>query len=89
MKTAYPDVGQIAERGAQIYSQRLRQLLEPTHKGKYVVIDVDSGAFEIDADRMAATDRAREKWPAARLYLARVGYDTVGRIGGRLAAKLP
>jgi len=74
-----------AERGARLYEQKLRALLEPVHNGKYVVIDVDTGEYELDADHLAASDRAAAKRPGASLYAARVGSRSLGRIGGRLS----
>ena len=76
----------ISERGMRIYEDRLRQILEPLHNGKYVVIDVDSGEYELDDDHLAASDRAAAKRPDAALYATRVGFRTLGRVGGRLAA---
>jgi hypothetical protein len=80
-----PTSGLIAQRGQRIYEQQLRQLLEPAHNGKYVVIDVDTGEYELDADHLAASDRAAAKHPNASLYATRVGSPTLGRVGGRLA----
>jgi hypothetical protein len=75
--------GDIARRGAQIYDDQLRGLLEPTHNGKYVVVDVETGEYELDDDHLAASDRAAAKRPGARLYATRVGSRTLGRVGGR------
>jgi hypothetical protein len=76
-------LGEISRLGAQIYNERLRPLLEPAHLGEYVVIDVETGNFEVDSDHLAASDRAAAKHPGAPLYATRVGMRTVGRIGGR------
>lgn len=81
-----PPPGEIVERGTQIYESRLRQLLEPQHNGEYVVIDVETGDYEVDADHLVASDRAAQKRPGAPLYATRVGFRSLGRIGGRLAA---
>ena len=74
---------EIVERGTLIYEQRLRALLEPAHIGKYVVIDVETGDYEVDADHMAASDRAAARRPDAVLYATRVGSRTIARMGGR------
>ena len=87
MEPANPPTSRTAERGAKFYEDKLRGLLEPGHNGKYVVIDVESGQYELDADHLAASDRAAARWPGARLYATRVGTGSLGRIGGRLAAK--
>jgi hypothetical protein len=76
--------GRIAERSARLYEERLRSLLEPQHNGKYVVIDVETGEYELDQDHLAASDRAAAKRPGAPLYATRVGSPTLGRVGGRL-----
>jgi hypothetical protein len=76
-----PPAGDIARRGAHLYEERLRRVLEPQHNGKYVVIDVETGEYEIDADHLAASDRAAAKRPGAPLYATRVGARTLGRVG--------
>jgi hypothetical protein len=63
----------------------LRKMLEPGHDGEYVVIDVDTGEYEVDRDHLTASDRAAARRPGARLYAARVGARTLGRVGGHSA----
>jgi len=71
-------------RGTRIYEERLRVILEPQHNGKYVVIDVETGEYELDQDHLAASDRAAAKRPGALLFATRVGWPVLGRIGGRV-----
>jgi hypothetical protein len=75
---------EVAARGRAIYEQRIRDKLEPEHVGKFVVIDVETGDYELDVDDIAAMKRAAQKHPADVLYGMRVGYPTMGRIGARL-----
>jgi hypothetical protein len=84
-----PAAGAIGQQGARLYEERLRPFLEPVHNGKYVAIDVDTGDYEIGEDLLAASDRAAEKRPGARLYVARIGARTLGRVGGRLTTTQP
>jgi len=72
---------EIAERGRAIYETRIRQLVEREHVGKYLVIDVDSGDYEIDANHLAASNRAAARHPNAPLYAMRIGHRAGGRIG--------
>jgi hypothetical protein len=74
---------EVATRGEAIYEQQIRPKVEATHKGQFVVIDIETGDYEIDADDLAATKRALAKRPAAVLYGLRIGYPTAYRIGGR------
>ncbi len=78
-----PTEGSIAERGSRIYEERLREILEPQHNGKYVVIDVETGEYELDKDHLAASDRAAAKRPGAALFAMRIGHRAGGRIGAR------
>jgi hypothetical protein len=79
--------GEIAKRGTRIYEDRLRDILEPRHNGKYVVIDVETGEYELDEDHLAASDRAAAKRPDAPLFATRVGSRSLGRIGCQRPAK--
>jgi len=86
MSVIRPSAGEIVERGTRIYEDRLRAILEPQHNGKYVVIDVETGEYELDHDHLAASDRAAARRPGAPLYATRVGSRSLGRIGGRTKA---
>jgi hypothetical protein len=74
---------EVVDRGSRIYRERLKSLLEPEHVGEYLVIDVETGDYEVDVDHLAASDRAAAKRPGAPLFAMRVGYPTLGRIGVR------
>ncbi len=81
MQTLGPSAAEIARRGKAIYEREIRAKVEPGNTGKYLVIDVDSGDYEIDADHFAASRRAYEKHPDGLRYAMRIGYRAMGRIG--------
>jgi len=81
--------GEVAKLGARLYETRLRHLLEPQHLGKYVVIDVDTGEYEVDEVHMSASDRAAAKRPHARLFGTKVGSTAIGRLGGHGIKRSP
>jgi hypothetical protein len=70
-----------ARRGEAIYENTIRPLVEADNRGKYVAIDIESGAWEMDADENAASDHLRAHVPDAQTYLTRVGYGYVRRFG--------
>jgi hypothetical protein len=72
---------EIARRGQTIYDQSIRNLVEHDNVGKYVVIDIESGKYEIGDDQLATAERILGTRPEAPLYLVRVGYPTAARIG--------
>jgi hypothetical protein len=76
---------EIAERGEAIYAQRICARVEEGHLGKFVVLDIESGDYEIDADDLAATERVLARRPNAVLYGLRVGSPAAYRLGGRFA----
>ncbi len=69
-----------ARRAEEYYDRVLRAKLEPEHRGEYLYLDVDTGDYELDADQLAAMQKARAKHPGTLFYILRVGYPAVGRI---------
>jgi hypothetical protein len=72
---------EIAARGKEIYETRLRDKLEPDNIGKFVVIDIETGEYEMDEDGDAASLRAYKKKPDGARYGMRIGHRSWGRIG--------
>lgn len=72
---------EIASRGEAIYAKHIRDKVENKHKGKYAVIDIESGEYEIDPDDLMATKRMLARRPDAILYAVRIGFPTAYQIG--------
>lgn len=63
---------------------RIRSTLEPAHDGAFVVLNLDTGEYEVDASDLAASDRARQRFgAAARLVTMRVGRLAAYHMGTR------
>lgn len=77
---------EVAARGEALYEQDIRRRVEVEHHGDFVVVDIETGAFEVDSDDLAATKRALAKRPDAVLYGLRVGYPTSYRLGSGRAS---
>jgi len=77
------DLNELARLGEEIYEQDIRPKVAQGHHGEYVVIDVDTGEFEVDANQLAASDRLLSRLPEAQAWLKRVGYPYVRRFGPR------
>jgi hypothetical protein len=73
---------EIAQRAEEWYEREIRPKVEEGNTGKIVMIDIESGDYEIDDDQLAAAHRALAKHPGAVLYAIRIGYPSVGKIGG-------
>ncbi len=70
--------------GEEIYEQQVRRIVEAENKGKFVVIDIETGEYEVDEDDLQATKRALAKRPNAVLYGLRIGYPTAYTLGGHI-----
>jgi hypothetical protein len=70
------DLEDLARRGQEYYDRFLRAKLLPKHKGEFVVLDPETGDYEIDEDEVAAMERARARHPDRLFYILRVGYRT-------------
>ena len=80
---------EFARRGDEIYERDVRPVVEAEHPGKYAAIDIESGAFELDEDEMAASERLAARIPEAQIWIARVGSRHVRRFGSRAEQVLP
>ena len=76
---------EVATRGEAVYEQQLRAKVETENKGKFLVVDIETGEYEIDEDDLTATKRALAKRPETVLYGLRIGYPTAYRLGGHFA----
>ena len=65
---------EFARRGERIYEQDIHPHLTPEDEGKFVLIDIETGAYEIDEDELVASDRLLARFPTAQVWIARVGF---------------
>ncbi|MDQ2800509.1 MAG: hypothetical protein M3Y13_12825 [Armatimonadota bacterium] len=86
---AHPDytTEEIVRRGKALYDQQIRPQVEASHGGKVVVVNIETGEYEIDQDHLAASNRAAVKFPGAALYAMRIGSPALGRLGARSPVK--
>ncbi len=74
---------EIARRGQTLYDQQIRGEVEKEENiGKILVVDIETGEYEIDDDHWQATRRALLRHPDAALFSVRIGYPTLASIGG-------
>jgi hypothetical protein len=65
---------EFARRGDSLYEHELRTILETAgNEGTFVAIDIETGAYEIDSDELAASDRLLARVPTAQIWLRRIG----------------
>jgi hypothetical protein len=74
---------EFARLGDEIYESQVRQRVEEGNHGRIVAIDLETGAFEVDASEIAACDRLEASHPEAQIWMVRIGFHHVRRFGGR------
>jgi hypothetical protein len=74
---------EIRRRAEERYERDLRDRLEADENniGKILMLDVESGDYEIDDVAIAASKRLRERHPDGHRYALRIGYDAVYGLG--------
>ncbi len=73
---------EIARRGQERYDREIRPKVEEGNRGKIVMIDIETGDYTVSDDQLAAARSMLAKHPGAHLYAVRVGYPSIGKIGG-------
>ncbi|WP_395088711.1 hypothetical protein [Armatimonas sp.] len=74
---------EIIARGKAIYDRHLRpQVATPENIGKLLMIDVDSGDYELgdDGNDVELFHRLRARHPQAQVFSLKVGYRTAERV---------
>ncbi len=72
---------EIARRGREIYERRISREVEPVHRGKFIIIDINTGEYVIGESGREASSRMRERNPEAVMHGTRVGALAAYRIG--------
>ena len=74
---------EFARRGDEIYERDIRALVEPEHSGKFIVIDIETGTYEVDENELTASDRLFAQLPNAQAWTRRIGTGYARRFGPR------
>ena len=74
---------EFARRGDAVYEDRIRSLVEERNEGKFVAIDIETGAYEVDTNELIASDRLLARVPDGQVWLKRIGSRYVRRFGPR------
>jgi hypothetical protein len=74
---------EFARRGDEIYESQIRHQVEAGNHGKFVAIDIETGAFEVGDDTLTASGKLLEKCPDAQTWVVRIGHRAVHRFGAR------
>ena len=81
-KYSLEEVGRIGE---EIYRRDIRPKVMPQEKGKFLIIDIESGDYEIGEDDLETEHRLRARQPDNVFFGMRVGYKSAYKLSGSMA----
>jgi len=74
---------EVARRAKQQYESSIRHKVETEENiGKMVIIDIETGEYEVDKTGLQASRKLSKKHPNARLFGIRIGYNVSVSFGG-------
>ena len=76
--------GEIGRIGTEIYRRQIRDKVMPQHKGKFLILDIESGDYEIDEDDSKAEEILRARRPNGVFLGLRIGYKSAYTLAGSL-----
>jgi hypothetical protein len=83
MQAIFWTVEEVAQRAKQFYENGIRQKVEHGDNiGKMIVVDAETGEYEIDKTGVESLLTLQQKNPNARLFMMRIGYDVAFSFGG-------
>lgn len=72
---------EFARRGEEIFERDIRPRLKRAPARHFVLIDIETGDYEVDESELAASDRLRARNPQAQIWQRRVGSPFTCRFG--------
>jgi len=80
---------EIARIGTELYRRHIRDKVFPQHKGKFLILDILSGDYEIDDDDSSAEEKLRARRPDGIFYGLRIGYTSAYTLAGHMIEEEP
>jgi len=75
---------EIARAGNEIYRRDIRDKVMPQNKGRFLVLDIETGDYEMDDDDLSAEEILRVRRPDGILFGLRIGYTSAYTLAGRM-----
>ena len=75
-------LGEVTDLAREIYQEKIKTLVEPQEQGKFIVIDIASGDYEIDEEIVDAFDRLKARRPESIAGGLRIGHHATFKMPG-------
>ena len=73
---------ELSKQARELYEQLRPKVEIPENIGKLIVLDAESGDYEIDDMGIESSRRLQDRHPGSTLYAFRIGYKTMESFGG-------
>ena len=80
---------EFARRGTELYEHKVRPLVEKGNHGRIVIIDIETGNYELGDDPLLVAQSMIAQRPDAQLWCLRIGHRAVGRFGFHSTTETP
>jgi hypothetical protein len=77
------DSNEFARRGELIYERTILPKVTPDLDGQFVLIDIESGEYEIGENEMETAERLHRRIPDAQVWFRRIGTRPTRKFGPR------
>lgn len=64
----------LAIKARKIYTERLKQILEPSYKDQFVAVEVDTGDYFLGSTPLEAIKNGKQRYPEKVFHVMKVGY---------------
>lgn len=68
----------------EIYYRDIRPQVIDAHRGEFLVLDVESGDYEVDSEHLEAARRFKARQPNGWRFGFRIGYQAAYSFGGMI-----
>lgn len=77
------EVDSLIDKAQAFYREKIRPNVYPQHKGRMLVIDLESHDWELDDHDAVATDRLWQRRPGCLTFCIRIGYKAAYHFSAR------
>jgi hypothetical protein len=74
---------EFAQRGDHLYQTQIKSQVETGNDGKIVLIDIETGIYEIADDLLTASKNLSAQLPDAQTWFVRIGHQAVDHFGAQ------
>lgn len=78
---------EIASRGQSLYEREIRANVEGQHDGRFLVLDIETGEYEIADLAVDAVRRMKARHADPALFIIRIGRPAAYRLGAHLRVR--